>query len=462
MSIIAQALFTIRDATDITAASAAPASPVENELWLDTSMTPNQLKRYNGTTWVIINDSADIVTAVQSAQSAATAAQTAADTAQAAAEAAQADIDALTIGGRNLIWGTLNPSVDIGTRPAINGLHSDGTNHGGEMIVSNYTTLEETEHGLKVTNTKAARTYIRFGSSTAASGSMLGLVAGETYTLSCDVEFKLLSGTQNSTTYYVYIYLYNDSAQNGTFAAGTIAEGTAIRLGTYTQALKGTVMSKRVEWTFTIPENTTMLYFFIACNRTTASNYAAGDYITLSNLKLEKGTRATDWTAAPEDGEDEMETKLAAVNARISNEGDRIRQEVQATYALASDMTQVRTQVSTLSEQTENNYTWAVTRVNQLQDDLDTAREATEEELAVMRSYMTFGEDGLTIGKTGNPFTFRVANDRLAFFMNDTEVAYLSNNKLYVTQAEILTRLIIGKLAFEPQTNGNLSLVFRG
>ncbi len=135
---------------------------------------------------------------------------------------------------------------------------------------------------------------------------------------------------------------------------------------------------------------------------------------------------------------------------------------MQATYALASDMTQVRTQVSTLSEQTENNYTWAVTRVNQLQEDLDTAREATEEELAVMRSYMSFGEDGLTIGKTGNPFTFRVANDRLAFFMNDTEVAYLSNNKLYVTQAEILTRLIIGKLAFEPQTNGNLSLVFRG
>ena len=118
--------------------------------------------------------------------------------------------------------------------------------------------------------------------------------------------------------------------------------------------------------------------------------------------------------------------------------------------------------VSTLSEQSESNYTWAVTRINQLQQDLTNAHEATEDELAIFRTYMTFGEDGPAIGKTGNPFTFRVVNDRLAFYMNDTEVAYLSNNKLYVTQAEILTKLIIGKFAFEPQSNGNLSLIYNG
>ena len=50
----------------------------------------------------------------------------------------------------------------------------------------------------------------------------------------------------------------------------------------------------------------------------------------------------------------------------------------------------------------------------------------------------------------------------LPFYMNDTEVAYLSNNKLYVTQAEILTKLIIGKFAFVPQTNGNMSIVYNG
>ena len=179
-------------------------------------------------------------------------------------------------------------------------------------------------------------------------------------------------------------------------------------------------------------------------------------------IKVEKGNRATDYTAAPEDGEASLELKLASVRAQISTEADSIRSEVQSTYALASDMSQVRTQVGTLAEQTANNYTWAVTRINQLQQDMDTAQEATEEQLDIIRSYMTFGENGLIIGKTGNPFTFRVVNDRLSFYMNDTEVAYLSNNKLYVTQAEILSKLIIGRFAFEPQLNGNLSLVFNG
>ena len=179
-------------------------------------------------------------------------------------------------------------------------------------------------------------------------------------------------------------------------------------------------------------------------------------------IKLERGTLATDYTAAPEDGEASLEQKLSSVRAQISNEGDSIRQEVQATYALASDMSQVKTQVGTLSQQSESNFTWAVTRINQLQEDLTNAHEATEDELAIFRTYMSFDENGLVIGKTGNPFTFRVVNDRLAFYMNDTEVAYLSNNKLYVTQAEIISKLIIGRFAFEPQTNGNLSLIYNG
>lgn len=183
---------------------------------------------------------------------------------------------------------------------------------------------------------------------------------------------------------------------------------------------------------------------------------------TVHWVKLERGTLATDYTAAPEDGEASLEQKLSSVRAQISNEGDSIRQEVQATYALASDMSQVKTQVGTLSQQSESNFTWAVTRINQLQEDLTNAHEATEDELAIFRTYMSFDDNGLVIGKTGNPFTFRVVNDRLAFYMNDTEVAYLSNNKLYVTQAEILSKLIIGHFAFEPQTNGNLSLIYNG
>lgn len=158
----------------------------------------------------------------------------------------------------------------------------------------------------------------------------------------------------------------------------------------------------------------------------------------------------------------ELETKLAEVHAQISTTADSIRQEVQATYAPATDMAAIRQQMTTLSEQTEANFTWTVSQYGTLASEVQDAKEATEEQMRLIQTYMTFGENGLVIGKSGNPFTFRVVNDRLAFYMNNTEVAYLSNNKLYVTQAEILTRLQVGKFAFEPQTNDNLSLIYTG
>ena len=148
--------------------------------------------------------------------------------------------------------------------------------------------------------------------------------------------------------------------------------------------------------------------------------------------------------------------------AQIALTAEQIRSEVKRDYATNDQMSQVTETLSTLAEQSENNFTWTVTKVNEIIEDAAANDSLTREQLNLIHTYMRFGEDGLTIGKAGNPLTFRVVNDRLAFYMNDTEVAYLSDNKLYVTQAEILARLQIGKFAYEPQSNGNLSVIYTG
>ena len=148
--------------------------------------------------------------------------------------------------------------------------------------------------------------------------------------------------------------------------------------------------------------------------------------------------------------------------AQIALTAEQIRSEVKRDYATNDQMSQVTETLSTLAEQSENNFTWTVTKVNEIIEDAAANDNLTREQLNLIHTYMRFGEDGLTIGKAGNPLTFRVVNDRLAFYMNDTEVAYLSDNKLYVTQAEILARLQIGKFAYEPQSNGNLSVIYTG
>ena len=148
--------------------------------------------------------------------------------------------------------------------------------------------------------------------------------------------------------------------------------------------------------------------------------------------------------------------------AQIALTAEQIRSEVKRDYATADQVSQMNETLSTLAEQSENNFTWTVTKVNEIIEDAAANDSLTREQLNLIHTYTRFGEDGLTIGKAGNPLTFRVVNDRLAFYMNDTEVAYLSDNKLYVTQAEILARLQIGKFAYEPQSNGNLSVIYTG
>ena len=148
--------------------------------------------------------------------------------------------------------------------------------------------------------------------------------------------------------------------------------------------------------------------------------------------------------------------------AQIALTAEQIRSEVRRDYATSDQVSQMNETLSTLAEQSENNFTWTVSKVNEIIEDAAANDSLSREQLNLIHTYMRFGEDGLTIGKAGNPLTFRVVNDRLAFYMNDTEVAYLSDNKLYVTQAEILARLQIGKFAYEPQSNGNLSVIYTG
>ncbi len=43
---------------------------------------------------------------------------------------------------------------------------------------------------------------------------------------------------------------------------------------------------------------------------------------------------------------------------------------------------------------------------------------------------------GVEIGKSDSPYAARLTNDRLEFTENGTVVAYISNNKMYITSVE--------------------------
>lgn len=62
-------------------------------------------------------------------------------------------------------------------------------------------------------------------------------------------------------------------------------------------------------------------------------------------------------------------------------------------------------------------------------------------------NWQTFDENGLTLGKTGSPFQVVLNTEKLAFMQDGVEIAYLSNNKLYISASEIVNELVIGNPA---------------
>lgn len=71
--------------------------------------------------------------------------------------------------------------------------------------------------------------------------------------------------------------------------------------------------------------------------------------------------------------------------------------------------------------------------------------------------YIRFENGNIILGEVGNAITLTLENDILAFRQNGTVVAYLSHNRFRVVDGEFIKSLRIGKFAFVPRENGNLS-----
>lgn len=195
----------------------------------------------------------------------------------------------------NLIHKTLDPDASsVYTTPCINGYCNPGSAIGiGDSVMS------VAEHGIRNTLTAAKRIWIRFGTNSTTTGGMFGLVAGKTYTFSFDAKFRVLSsetGRADATTRSMRIYLYSYQSSTGAFNNTSYKDFASV-----TQSQKGTDMTGRCEFTFTLPSDTTMMYLLIQNTLSTANCYAIGDYIELANIKLEEGDTATPWTPCLEE-----------------------------------------------------------------------------------------------------------------------------------------------------------------
>lgn len=142
------------------------------------------------------------------------------------------------------------------------------------------------------------------------------------------------------------------------------------------------------------------------------------------------------------------------LESSIRQSEENIKATVAESYYLKDDTDALVSSVSTTIEQTKES---VEIQFNQFNADLEAVANGTDAEFEEIRKYIRFVDGSILLGQVGNELELKISNDRISFLQDDTEVAYFSDNKLYVTDGHFINALQIGDFAFIPRANGNLS-----
>ena len=146
--------------------------------------------------------------------------------------------------------------------------------------------------------------------------------------------------------------------------------------------------------------------------------------------------------------------------SEISKSSEQIRLAVREDYISRSEMATIQQDFqSTITQNSSEIRMDFSTITDELKDNIATNQELLEE-------YIRFKGALIELGKVGNAFTAELSNNELAFKENGQKIAYISNNSLVITNAEIRNKLSLGNedrgwFDFIPRTSGNLSIVWR-
>jgi len=142
------------------------------------------------------------------------------------------------------------------------------------------------------------------------------------------------------------------------------------------------------------------------------------------------------------------------VESSITKSAEDITAHVAESYYLKDETDALVSEVSTTIEQTKDSFT---IQFNQFSQDIAAVAAGTDAEFEEIRKYIRFVDGMILLGEVGNELELQISNDRISFLQDGAEVAYFSNRKLYITDAQVLHSLQIGNFSFMPRANGNLS-----
>lgn len=148
-----------------------------------------------------------------------------------------------------------------------------------------------------------------------------------------------------------------------------------------------------------------------------------------------------------------IDNAVKITDSQIGKEKDALRTEISEKYYDKENLDSQFGEISTKIEQTKNSVNVEFTN---FKTDLDASKKQNIASFNEIHKYIRFIDGNIYIGVEGNPIQLIEKNDRLSFVQGGAEVAYFSNNKLYVNDGQFNNTLRIGNFEFSPRPNGSL------
>lgn len=253
----------------------------------------------------------------------------------------------------------------------------------------------------------------------------------QTYVISAWVKcVNFKAGTTNAFCQLYFSGSYNNAGTSTYMGATTIAGTPNIN----SINNKGWAY---MTWVVKFNQIPTAMSFYVYCRDFT------GD-VFVRDLKMEKGNKATAWSSAPEDiNQDIIDTELRiteSYNNAILKEDEDIKlfveKSVEAIGDWESAVEKVKNEMVMSSDYTE----FVKTSTETLKD-LQSGKVSINE----LREYIKFDGAKIILGTNSSNFKTILTNTELGFYEGTTRVAWISNNELHTLNINAEESVRVGR-----------------
>ena len=172
--------------------------------------------------------------------------------------------------------------------------------------------------------------------------------------------------------------------------------------------------------------------------------------VWLYGVKLEKGNVPTDWTPAPEDTQEQIDSKAdSALTQEQLNalEAKRLQMEAEMkALATLQQVSELETFINNLKQEDLDGRQKIIEITKAIEErvkDIEPIMEYSQK-LQFIDTYITQGNGGMIIGKNDSTTKVVVTPDRISFQSGGSEVAYISQRMLHIDNGVFTMSLQLG------------------